>query len=82
MQDIEREQVSYSEGSSDKGGDTKNQISSLSYGHQRTILASEIAGLKNLSGYIKLPGVPIGTIEISYENIERIVKPFLDIGST
>ena len=30
--------------------------------HKRTILASEIAGLPDLCGFLKLPGVPIGTI--------------------
>ena len=35
--------------------------------HKRTILASEIAGLPDLYGYLKLPGAPIGTIQLQYE---------------
>lgn len=35
--------------------------------HKRTILASEIAGLPDLHGYLKLPGAPIGAIRLAYE---------------
>ena len=77
MQQIEREQVSYSESSSDHG-ESESETRSRSYEHQRTILASEIAGLQNLAGYIKLPGVPIGTVTISYEKLEELVKSFID----
>lgn len=80
MQQIERENVSYSESSSDHG-DSESETRSKSYEHQRTILASEIAGLQNLAGYIKLPGVPIGRVTIPYEKLYEVTQSFSGNGA-
>ena len=48
--------------------------------HKRTILASEIAGLPDLCGFLKLPGVPIGTIQLQYEKLPAVTPAYQESG--
>ena len=48
--------------------------------HKRTILASEIAGLPDLYGYLKLPGAPIGTIQLQYEPHSEVTPAYQENG--
>ena len=48
--------------------------------HKRTILASEIAGLPDLCGFLKLPGVPIGTIQLQYEKHPEVTPAYRESG--
>ena len=48
--------------------------------HKRTILASEIAGLPDLCGFLKLPGVPIGFIELQYEQQPQVTPAYQESG--
>ena len=48
--------------------------------HKRTILASEIAGLPDLCGFLKLPGAPIGFIELQYEQHPQVTPAYQESG--
>ena len=48
--------------------------------HKRTILASEIAGLPDLHGYLKLPGAPIGAIRLEYTPLPEVAPAYQESG--
>ena len=48
--------------------------------HKRTILASEIAGLPDLHGYLKLPGAPIGAIRLEYKPLPEVAPAYQESG--
>ena len=48
--------------------------------HKRTILASEITGLPDLYGYLKLPGAPIGTLQLQYEQHPAVTPAYQESG--
>jgi type IV secretory pathway TraG/TraD family ATPase VirD4 len=80
MQDIEREMVSHTKsGSFWDDNSRESETHSVSYSSQRTVLASEIAGLPDLKGYLKIPGVPIGRVKIDYKKREEVAESFVDI---
>ena len=42
--------------------------------------ALEIAGLPDLCGFLKLPGVPIGTIQLQYEPHPEVTPAYRESG--
>ncbi len=64
-QEIERLQVNDSFSTSDNG-QSQSQNTSMQLVRQSTVLASEIMGLPDLQGYLKLPGDDIARIQVAY----------------
>jgi len=64
-QEIERSQVNDSFSMSDNG-QTQSQSTSTQVVRQSAVLASEIMGLPDLSGYLKIPGDEIARIRVEY----------------
>lgn len=64
-QEIERGQVNESISMSDSG-ETQSRSSSVQIMRQSAVLASEIMGLPDLNGYLKLPGDEIAHVRIEY----------------
>lgn len=83
-QEIDRLQISQGHGSS-SGGLTNpghsSESSSFNNNMQRirqaAVMASELLNLADLSGFLKIPGHPVGTIEIKYEYIEEVEAPYI-----
>lgn len=65
-QEIERLQVSDSFSMNDGNGHSQSQNTSIQVVRQSTVLASEIMGLSDLQGYLKLPGDDIARIRVAY----------------
>lgn len=76
MQEIERQNTSHSRGS----GFSQNITESKSYEHRRTVLASEISNLPNLAGYLKMQNVPVGFVNLPYEQLPNVATPFVEAG--
>jgi hypothetical protein len=74
MQEIERQNTSYSNGKS------ASVTQSFSYEYRRTVLASQISGLSNLTGYLKIPSAPIGLVSVPYEEFPQITPAFVEAG--
>lgn len=64
-QEIERTQVNDSFSTSDNG-QSQSQNTSTQVVRQSTVLASEIMGLPDLQGYLKIPGDEIARIKVEY----------------
>jgi len=80
-QEVERMQWSKSTGTSSSGGG-RSSTSSNSRTEvretKRTVLASEIAALPDLHGYLKLPGAPIGYIQVVYEKLPEATVAYVE----
>lgn len=82
-QEIERRQWSSTSGSSSNGaftGGSSSQSSSTTEVREtkRTILASQISSLRDLHGFLKVPGVPIGYIELPYEGLPETAPAYME----
>lgn len=64
-QEIERTQTNDSF-SSNQGGNSQSESTSTQVVRQSAVLASEIMGLPDLQGYLKMPGDEIARIEVEY----------------
>ena len=64
-QEIERSQINDTQSNSDQGVSYGQSVSTQVV-RQSVVLASEIMGLPDLTGYLKLPGNEIGVIAIEY----------------
>lgn len=82
-QEVERHQWSTSSSSSSNGafsgGSTSNSTSSTQVREtKRTIMASQIASLRDLHGFLKVPGAPIGYIELPYEKLAEVTPAYVE----
>lgn len=74
-QEIERGQVNDSFSMSDSG-QTQSQSTSTQVVRQSTVLASEIMGLPDLQGFLKIPGDEIARIRVEYVAMPDQNPPF------
>jgi type IV secretory pathway TraG/TraD family ATPase VirD4 len=73
-QEVQRAQQSHSRSSSNsRSGSTDSESSSVTHLREtkRTILASSIAALPDLHGYLKIASSPIGYIALTYEQLPQ-----------
>ncbi len=49
---------------------------------QATILPSEIMNLEDLAGFLRIPAYPIGFVEIDYEKLPEVARPFEESGAS
>lgn len=90
-QEIERRQVTETEGySSSSGGSllrpngSSGNSSSTTYSKlqetKATILPSEIMNLEDLTGFLRIPSYPIGFVEIPYESLPEVALSYEESG--
>lgn len=84
QQDVDRLQMTTGQGSSNGGLTNPGQSSESSntnYSTQRirqaAIISSEIMNLPDLNGFLKIPGQPVGTVEIEYRSMEEIEQAYI-----
>lgn len=74
-QEIEREQGNTSISTSDHG-QSQSMSTSTQVVRQSAVLASEITGLPNLHGYLKVPGDEIARITVPYVSMPEVTPAF------
>lgn len=78
-QEVTREQHGYSDS---KGGSwvqpNNSSGSSVTYVQEtkRTVLASDISGLRDLRGYLKMPRVAVAVVNIEYQSMPQVAEAF------
>ena len=78
VQEVERKEVSKSTSSSREGGPSRSSSESWRREHRATVLASEIASLPDLAGFLKLPGDDIVRVNLAYAKMQEINAPFVE----
>lgn len=78
VQEVERKEVSKSTSSSREGGPSRSSSESWRREHRATVLASEIASLPDLAGFLKLPGDDIVRVNLPYAKMQEINAPFVE----
>lgn len=90
-QEIERRQVTETEGYSNSSGGSllrpngsSGSSSSTTYSKlqetKATILASEIMNLEDLTGFLRIPSYPIGFVGIPYESLPEVALSYEESG--
>lgn len=79
-QEIERLQVSDSY-SINNGGDSQGQSTSKQIIRQAAVLSSELLGLPDLSGFLKLPGDEIAQIKVDYVKMPDVNPAFVKLNN-
>jgi len=74
-QEIERMQVNDSFSTNDHG-QSQSQSTSTQVVRQSAVLASEVMGLPDLQGFLKLPGDEIARIQVDYVSMPEVNKAF------
>jgi type IV secretory pathway TraG/TraD family ATPase VirD4 len=74
-QEIERLQVNDSYSTNDQG-ESQSQSASTQVVRQSTVMASEIMGLPDLTGFLKIPGDEIARIEVEYVGMPDVNLAF------
>lgn len=74
-QEIERQQVNDSISASERGI-SQSQSTSTQVVRQSAVLASELMGLPDLNGYLKMPGDEIARIAVGYMSMPEVTPAF------